>query len=302
MIQKIGKQSRHTSENFPRFVFGSFAALTIFLLIGIFLFLFTTGIGTFNDISIKSFLFGSDWNPSSYHTPSWGIFSLITGTLIVSIISLAIVVPLGLAIAIYLAEIAPKRTREILKPLIEMIASIPSVVLGLLGLLFLAPLLAKLFHLSNGLNALTASILVAIATLPTIASICEDALSEVPYKFREASLALGATKWETIKKVVLPAARSGLIAAMMLGLGRVIGETMIVLMVAGNSRMFPFSIFDSVRPMTANIAIEIKEVVVGSLHWKALFAIGLVLFVMTFVINFLADILIQKNRIYENKG
>ena len=286
--------NKYFLENLSRHVFRIPAALSVILLVGIFLFLFVTGIGAFNSITLGEFFFGADWNPTSFHTPTWGIFSLMIGTLMISIFALIISVPLGISIAIYLAEIASPKTREILKPIIEMIASIPSVVLGLLGLLFLAPLIATIFNVSNGLNALTASILVAIAALPTVASICEDALSGVTYRFREASLALGATKWVTIKKVVLPAAKSGLIAAVMLGLGRVIGETMVVLMVAGNSRAFPNSFLDSVRPMTANIAIEIKEVVIGSLHFKSLFAIGLTLFLMTFAINFLADLLIHK--------
>ena len=164
----------------------------------------------------------------------------------------------------------------------------------LLGLIFLAPFISKIFYISNGFNVLTASVLVAVAALPTIASICEDALSTVTYKFREASFALGATRWTTIKKVVIPAARSGLIAAIMLGLGRIIGETMIVLMVAGNTRALPHSLLDSVRPMTANIAIEIKEVVVGSIHWNSLFLIGLLLFLATFCINLIVDILVEK--------
>src|SRR3989344_5525561 len=292
----IKKQKRFL-EHAPYFIFGTTAVLTVGILIGIFAFLFIIGIQAFSSISLKEFFLSSNWNPNSFHTPSWGIISMVAGTLIVSLLSLIFAVPFGLAIAIYLAEIASPKIREILKPIIEMIASIPSVVLGFLGLLFLAPLVAKVFTLSNGLNALTASLLVAIASLPTIASISEDALSAVSSKFREASLALGATKWVTIKKVVIPAASSGLMAAIMLGLGRIIGETMIVLMVAGNTRAFPQSFLDSVRPMTANIAIEIKEVVTHSLHCQALFAIGLILFVITFIINFAADYFINKNKL-----
>lgn len=280
-----------------KLILGATSAFTVLLLVGIFVFLLVSSIGTFKEVSIGDFLLGTDWNPTSFNNPSWGILSLVAGTLIISLLSLLIAVPLGLSMAIYLSEIAQFKVREILKPLIEMIASIPSVVLGLLGLLFLAPFIAKVFQLSNGLNALTASILVAVAALPTIASICEDAISSVPSKFREASLALGATKWTTIKKIVVPAAGHGLIAAIMLGLGRVIGETMIVLMVAGNSRAFPYSFLDPVRPMTANIAIEIKEAVVGSLHWQSLFAIGFILFLLTFFINFMADIFIHKKSV-----
>jgi phosphate transport system permease protein len=285
------------NEAIPRIVLGVIAFLTVGLLVGIFLFLFFSGYAAIKDIGLKTLLFGTVWNPIAYGHPSWGALPLILGTLLVTATALLIAVPLGIASAIYISEIVSPRFREILKPAIEMIASVPSVVLGLLGLLFLAPFIAKVFHLSNGLNALTAGILVAIAALPTIASICEDTLRAVPQKYRQSSLALGATQWTTIKRVVLPAAKSGLLAAIMLGLGRIIGETMIVLMVAGNSSAVPHSFLDPVRPMTANIAIEIKETVVGSLHWESLFAIGLGLFVITFVVNFLADLLIHRNEI-----
>ncbi|MFA5791570.1 MAG: phosphate ABC transporter permease subunit PstC [Candidatus Paceibacterota bacterium] len=294
------KKSVRFYENLPRLVFGAIAALTVLALVSILVFLLMNGIGAFKEIGISEFFFGSNWNPTSFHSPSWGILSLVASTFMISILALFIALPFGLSIAIYLSELASRRKREILKPLIEMISSIPSVVLGFLGILFLAPSVAKIFNLSNGLNTLTASILVAIAALPTIASICEDALSSVSLGLRETSFALGATKWTTIKRIVLPAAGSGITAATMLGLGRIIGETMIVLMVAGNSRAFSFSFLEPIRPMTSSIAIEIKEVVVGSLHSESLFAIGFTLFVITFIINLLADILIHKNYSYEN--
>src|SRR3989344_3147470 len=221
------KKQKRFSGYAPYFIFGTTAVLTVGILIGIFAFLFIIGIQAFSSIGFAEFFLNSDWNPNSFHTPSWGIISMVVGTLIVSLLSLIFAVP----------------------------------------------------------------------SLPTIASISEDALSDVSSKFREASLALGATKWVTIKKIVIPAASSGLMAAIMLGLGRIIGETMIVLMVAGNTRAFPQSFLDSVRPMTANIAIEIKEVVTHSLHWQALFAIGLILFVITFIINFAADYFINKNKL-----
>lgn len=285
---------KQNTSNLPKFIFGCTAAFTVILLVGIFLFLFTTGIGAFSKIPVMDFLLGTNWDPTAYHHPSWGILSLFTGTVIVTILSMIFAIPLGLSIAIYLSELAPPGLREILKPVIEMIAGIPTVVLGLLGLLYLAPLIAGIFHISNGLNALTASLLVAIAALPTIASICEDALWNVDSRHREASYALGATQWTTIKKIVIPCAKSGILAGIMLGLGRMIGETMIVLMVAGNSRAFPESILSPVRPMTSAITIDIKEAVVGSLHWQSLFAIGFILFLMTFVINLFADLLIHK--------
>jgi phosphate transport system permease protein len=266
----------------------------LLILIGIFIFLFITGIQAFNEISINEFFLGRDWNPQAYSNPAWGILSLFVGTLMVTGGALIFAIPLGIASAVYISEIASPKIRETIKPAIEMIASVPSVVLGLIGILLLSPLIANIFGLSSGLNALTSSIIVGIMVLPTIISISEDVITSLPKEFKEASLALGATKWQTIKMVLLPAALSGLVAAIMLGLGRAVGETMAVLMVAGNSRAMPLSFFDPVRPMTANIAIEIKEVVKGSLHYEALFAIGLVLFLMTFAVNFISDIIIEK--------
>lgn len=271
------------------YLLAAIALSTVLILVLIFGFLFTTGFQTFFKLPFLSFIFGTNWNPTSFVQPSYEIFSLILGTFLVSGIALAICLPLGLAVAIYLSEIATRKQRELIKPLIEMIACIPSVVIGVLGLTFLAPAIANVFSLSNGLNALTAGILVAIAALPSLASLAEDALFNVSWKLREAGLALGATDWLTIFKVVLPAAKSGLIATTMLSLGRIIGETMIVLMVAGNSRAIPNSIFSPVSPMTSTIAVDIKEVVVGSLHYQSLFAIGLILFIITFVLNLLAD-------------
>lgn len=273
--------------------FSSISLTTLIILLGIFAFLFYIGIQAFSEIGIVEF-FGMDWNPVAYGEPKWGILGLIMGTVMVTIGSLVIAIPLGVASAVYLAEIAPIKLREILKPIIEMIAGVPSVVLGLIGIIFLSPLIAGIFGLHNGLNALTASIIVAIMVLPTIISISEDVLTSLPNEFREASLALGATRWQMIKMTLLKAAMPGIFAAVMLGLGRAVGETMAVLMVAGNARAFPASFFDPVRPMTANIAIEIKEVVKGSLHYRALFAIGLVLFIMTFAVNFISDIILEK--------
>ena len=271
------------------------ASLTaLFILAGIFIFLFTSGINAFSEISLWQFLLGTEWNPTSYSSPKWGMLSLFAGTLILAVGSLIFSVPLGIVSAIYLAEIAPNKIKEIIKPTIEMLAGIPSVILGLIGLLFFAPLIAKIFHLNIGLNALTASIIVGVMALPTIVSLSEDVITSLPKDFREASFSLGATKWQTIKMVLLPASLSGIMAAVMLGLGRIIGETMVVLMIAGNSIAFPLSFFDPIRPITANIAIEINEVVKGSLHYHALLAMGFVLFAMTFVINFISDIIIEK--------
>ncbi|MEK6873834.1 MAG: phosphate ABC transporter permease subunit PstC [Nanoarchaeota archaeon] len=283
-----------SKEKNIEFIFLSVSLITLFILLGIFAFLFATGIHAFSEISLKEFFLGKEWNPSSYSGPKWGILGLIMSTLMIVIGSLIISVPLGIASAIYIAEIAPKKSKEIIKPTIEMLAGVPSVVLGLIGLLVVAPLIAKIFNLSSGLNALTSSIIVSIMALPTIISISEDVITSLPKDFKEASLSLGATKWQTIKMVIIPASLSGLIAAVMLGLGRIVGETMAVLMVAGNSIAFPNSFFDPIRPITANIAIEIKEVVKGSLHYEALFAMGLVLFCITFIVNLISDSIIKK--------
>ncbi|MBU4266009.1 MAG: phosphate ABC transporter permease subunit PstC [Candidatus Altiarchaeota archaeon] len=285
---------RNIKEKSIEVFFSAISITALLILIGIFVFLFITGIQAFSETSPAEFFLGNDWNPSAYTTPRYGTLGLVTGTLMVTLGSLIIAIPLGIMSAVYLSEIASPKVREIVKPVIEMIASIPSVVLGLIGILFLSPLIAGIFGLSSGLNAFTSSIIVGIMVLPTIISISEDVLTSLPQEFREASLALGATRWQMIKMTLLPAALSGIIASIMLGLGRAVGETMAVLMVAGNSRAMPRSFFDPIRPMTANIAIEIKEVVKGSLHYEALFAIGLVLFVMTFLVNFISDIIIER--------
>lgn len=282
-------------EKLIKTFFALVSVLTLGVLIAIFIFLLTTGFSAFNEISLSQFFLSSDWNPVAYGEPSWGILSLIVGTLMVTLGSLIIGVPLGLGTAIYLSEVASPKVRETVKPAIEMIASIPSVVLGLIGIVFLAPIIANIFGISSGLNALTASIILGIMVMPTIISISEDVLTSIPKEFREGSYALGATKWQTIRKVLLPASLSGISAAVMLGLGRSVGETMAVLMVAGNARLLTFSFLGPVRPMTANIAIEIKEVVKGSLHYESLFAIGFVLFIMTFVVNLVSEIIITKH-------
>ena len=270
------------------FLFGA-GISSVVILLGIFLLLAATGLKAFSAITPIEFLLGTEWNPTAYGTPRWGIAGLMMGTLMVTL-------PAGIAAAVYLAEIAKPRARELLKPAVEMIAGVPSVVLGLVAIFFLSPLVARVFGLTSGLNGITAALVVGLMALPTVASISEDVLTALPGDFREASLALGATRWQTIRMVLLPAARSGILAAAMLAMGRAVGETMAVLMVAGNARAFPLSLFDPVRPMTANIAIEIKEVVQGSLHFHALFAIGLVLFLFTLLVNALADAAIERQR------
>jgi phosphate transport system permease protein len=268
------------------------AGLSTVLIIGlIFLFLLREGLPAFLDIPLRQ-LFGSRWYPIEY---IFGLWPLMVGSFIVTIGAVVIAVPLGLITAIYLGEIAPPWQREILKPLIEMLAGIPSIVLGFLGWVVLAPLVQRA-GASTGLTAFTGSLILAYMSLPTIISISEDALYAVPREYRDGALAIGATPWQTIWRVVLPAARSGIVIAVMLGIGRAIGETMAVMMVTGNAANIPALgtgiFFQPVRTMTATIAAEMGEVAQGSLHYNALFGIGIVLFVITFAINSLAGRLV----------
>lgn len=221
----------------------------------------------------------------------FGLLPLIAGTLLVTLGAALVAVPLGVGTAIYIAEIAPRWTREVLKPLVEVLAGLPSVVLGFIGMLVLSPLLRELLHLPTGLTALSGAVLLGLISIPTIVSVAEDALDSVPRSYRDASLALGATELQTIFRVTLPAARSGVLTAVMLGLGRSIGETMTVMMVTGNAPVIPtgWLFFSPVRTMTATIAAEMGEVAKGSTHYSVLFLIGLVLFVISLAVNVTAS-------------
>ena len=253
----------------------------------IFVFLIKEGIGAFKTLSIWEFL-GSRWYPIE---DMYGIMPLLVGSVLVTAVAIIIAVPLGLATAVYLGEIAPAWLREILKPLIEVLAGIPSIVLGFFGWLAVAPIIQRM-GAPSGLTAFTGALILAYMTLPTIISITEDALYAVPKEYRDGSLAIGATQWQTIWRVVIPAARSGIVIAVMLGIGRAIGETMLVLLVTGNAANIPElglgMLFQPVRTMTATIAAEMGEVAQGSLHYSVLFAIGIILFLITGVINLLA--------------
>lgn len=239
------------------------------------------------------FLFGDRWNPST-SPPTYGALGMVVSTAMVTLASLTISAPLGVGVGAWLAFIAGPRSREILKPLIEVLAAVPSVVVGFVGLVFLAPTLARLLGLSSGLVGLNGALLLAIMSLPTIVSLTEDAVTAVPRDYVAASLALGADRWQTLVRVVLPAARSGIIAAVMLGMGRAIGETMTVLMACGNAVAMPGSLLDPVRTLTATVAIELGEVPQDTRHFYMLFAVGLVLFGMTFVINLASDLLLHR--------
>lgn len=261
----------------------------------ILVFLVMEGLPIFDKISVTDFLFGSAWYPT-YDPPDYGIFPMIVGSASVVLVSTLIAVPLGVGTAFYLAEIASPRMRGILKPVIELIEGLPTVVIGFVGMVVIAPLLQNVFNLDTGLNVFNAGILLALMAIPTIASIAEDAIYSVPKSMKDGALALGATHWETICGVVFPASITGIATAVVLGIARVIGETMVVLMVAGGAAMIPHSLFDPVRPMPANIAAEMGNAAFRSDHYHALFAIGLVLFVTTFLFNLLASYFANKYR------
>lgn len=237
----------------------------------------------------SDFLLSSKWNPTSSVAAAFGVLGMVVSTIMVTLVAIAIAAPLGVGVAAWLAFVAPPRTREILKPILELLAAIPSVVVGFIGIVFVGPLIARVFGLGNGLNALNGAVLLSVMALPTIISISEDAVRAVPKDYVQASLALGADRWQTLVRVVLPASSSGILAAVMLGMGRAIGETMTVLMATGNAVALPGSLFDSVRTLTATIAIELGEVPHGSRHYDMLFAVGLVLFLMTFAVNLVSD-------------
>jgi phosphate transport system permease protein len=287
---------RKTKEKLIHLSFFLAGILVIFILFGIFLMLFSNGLRAFKDISISSFFLETTWNPSAYEKPSYGILSMVVSTFMVTLGAMIIAVPLGIGTACYISELASPKVREILKPAVEILAGIPSVAIGFLGIVLVGPLIAKIFNLTSGLNALTGSILLAVMALPTIISISEDAIRAVPKEFKEASFALGANRWETLLRVTLPTAISGIIAATLLGIGRAIGETMTVLMATGNAIALPTSFFDSIRTMTATIAMELGEVPHGSTHYYSLFAIGVVLFLLSLGVNIVAELVTTKYR------
>lgn len=267
----------------------------IIVLTLILLFLIMEGLPIFDTVSVRAFLFGTMWYPTHY-PPDFGILALIAGSASVVVLSSLIAIPLGIGSAIYLAEIAHPKVRAVIKPTIELIEGLPTVVIGFFGMIVVAPFLQETFGLTTGLNLFNASVMLAFMAVPTIASISEDAIYGVPAHMKEGSMALGATHWETIARVILPASLTGISTAVILGISRAIGETMVVLMVAGGAAIIPESIFDPVRPMPANIAAEMGNAPFRSDHYHALFAIGLVLFVFTFVFNMIAAHLAQKHK------
>ena len=266
----------------------------IIFIIGIFVFIAKEGLpfllGRFD---AAEFFTSPRWRPTSEHNPTYGALALIAGTASVTGLAMLVAVPFSLGAAIYIGEFATGKTREALKVLVELLAAIPSVVWGFIGLSIMNPLIIKLFDVPVGLNVLNAGFILGLMAAPIMTTIAEDALKAVPDTYREAAEAMGATRWQVILKVVIPAAKNGLVAAVLLGVGRGFGETMAVLMASGHSINLPTSIFDSVRALTATIAAELGETAVGSDHYRALFTLGIFLFLITFVINLTADLVVR---------
>lgn len=270
--------------------------LVIVILGGIF-FMLMWNTGSFLlDYSPLDFISGTQWNPA-YN--QYGILPLIVSTTIVTAGAMIIAIPLGIGTATFLSEYCPPKVKAILKPAIEMLAAVPSVAIGFLGIVLLGPEIANITEQSNGLNALNGGILLAIMALPTIITVSEDAINAVPRTYREASLAVGADRWQTVTQIVIPSAAQGIIAAVMLGVGRAIGETMTVLMATGNAAAFPRGFFDSVRTITATIAIEMGEVPYDTTHYFALYAIAAVLFFMTLIVNILGEYFVNRFRKFQ---
>ncbi len=297
------QRNRRVNDNIPprlgEFIIESLIKVTGFSSIGfvvlIFLFLLREGVPVFFEVKPAN-LFCTRWYPTF---GLFGTLPLIAGSVLVTLSAIVIALPLGVATAVFVREVAPNWVREILKPLIEVLAGIPSVVLGFFGMTLLAPLVRQALGMPTGLTAFTGALVLAYMALPTIISVAEDALDAVPKSYRDAGLAVGATQWQTIWRVVVPAARSGIVTAVMLGMGRAIGETMAVMMVTGNAARMPLtidSLFRPVRTMTATIAAEMGEVAAGSVHYHALFGIGIILFLLTFIINLTAAATIFKKR------
>lgn len=274
------------------FVCGIAAIIFVVLIFG---FLLKEGLIFFKNYSMVDFLSGKLWYPAS-SPPRFGILSLIFGSVFVTIGASLIAIPLGVMTALFISEVAPLTVRDILKSGIEILAAIPSVVLGFIGMVTLVPLVRQFFDIPTGLTAFSGSVMLAFMAMPTIVSISEDAIRAVPWTYKEGAIALGATKWQTMRRIIIPAALPGIVAAVMLGMGRVIGETMAVMMITGNAAHIPSSLFQPVRTMTATIAAEMGETVKGGMHYHSLFAIGLVLFLIAFGINFIADTYLNKNR------
>ncbi|GAA3935694.1 phosphate ABC transporter permease subunit PstC [Chitinophaga oryziterrae] len=290
--------ARETIDSFVKAAFRTTGLLVIVILGGIFVMLLWNTIAFFAHIKPLDFITATQWNPGG-NRASYGILPLMVSTGIVTLGAMMIAIPLGIGTAAFMSEYANSRLRNILKPMIEMLAAVPSVAIGFLGIVIVGPEIAKLAHQANGLNALNGAVLLAIMALPTIITVTEDALQALPVSYREASYSVGANRWQTLRKVIIPAAAPGIIAAVMLGVGRAIGETMTVLMATGNASAFPKGFFHSVRTITATIAIEMGEVPYQTTHYYALFAIAAVLFLITLLVNLAGEYFVNRYRKYQ---
>lgn len=290
------RQFRILREGLYKWIFAILAFSSLIFLVGIIFTLLKESIPIFTSSSPARLLFGTFWYPTA-DPPEFGMWPLIVGSAVVTLGAMLVCVPIGVGTALFIHELASQRQRAFLKPVIEILAGVPSIVYGFFGMVVVAPFLQGLLDIPTGLCAFTASLILGIMATPTVASLSEDALSFVPRSFREASLALGANRWQTLIRVVVPAAGSGISTAIILGMGRAVGETMTVLMVSGGAAVIPKSMFDPVRPMTSTIAAEMGEAVMGSLHFSALFAIGLILFLITLGINIVAEIISRRYRL-----
>ena len=284
---KSNSESYRQTEALFKWSLGAVAGVSVLALTAIVIFLLTQALPLLKDMPLGDFLFSTEWYPTD-EPPVFGIGAMIVGSFSAALLTTVIAVPIGVLTAAALHCAMPGWLTRILKPTIELMAALPSVVIGFIGMVIVAPWLQNTFDIPTGLNLMNAGRMLAFMCIPTIASISEDALKNVPNALREASLALGATRWETLTRVELRWAMGGIGTSVMLGVSRAIGETMVVLMVAGGAGIIPESIFDPVRPMTASIAAEMAEAAVGGEHYHALYATGLVLFLTTFVFNLLA--------------
>ncbi|MCM8856535.1 MAG: phosphate ABC transporter permease subunit PstC [Candidatus Thiodiazotropha sp.] len=281
-------------DKFVQFIVFVAGISAIIFIIGIFIFITMEGFGfLLEDFSFREFFFSPFWEPSDEDAPEYGILALVAGTASVTGLAMIVAIPFSLGAAIFIGEFASGKMREYLKVLVELLAAIPSVVWGFIGLSIMNPLIIDLFDVPVGLNVLNAGIILGLMAAPIMTSIAEDALKAVPDRYREAAEALGATRWQVIFKTVLPAAKNGLLGAVLLGVGRGFGETMAVLMATGHAVNIPGSLFDPVRALTATIAAELGETAVGSPHYQALFTIGIFLFIITFIINLTADLIVR---------
>ena len=265
----------------------------IVFVFGIFFFVAREGAPVLPKLDFGRFFFSIEWYPTSHSNARYGVGALVLGTLSVTALAMAIAVPFGLGAAVFVSEFCGKRSREVLKVVIELLAAVPSVVWGFIGITVMNPVIQQVFGAPVGLNMLNGALLLALMSVPIMVSIGEDALKAVPDTYREAALALGATRWQTVYRVLFPAAKNGLLAAVLLGVGRAVGETMAVLMATGHAVNVPRSVFDPVRTLTATIAAELGEASVGSDHYEVLFVIGMLLFSITFVVNLTADLVVK---------